>query len=699
MKNAEPAALLLVDIGTLFTHVAYVESVLGEYRLVARTQTLSTLELPDSDPWIGILKAVRELEQITARSLTRDDAPIMPHMPDGSGIDAMIVVTSAAGTLPLVTAAIANDTTGSSLRRVAHASYTAILDMVTLDERGAPQLEDDESWIDYQLANLATLPAATILLAGGVDGGNVAPLERMAHMLAFTVLRREQQASREFAHVIFAGNQNALSAVEDALANTASMTQTANVRPNLRDEVLMPARLELARWYTDRVLPKLPGYNRLRAMSSAPLHATSDGYWALTRFIAQHHQRHVLLLDLGSMTTAAYASDGTRLTMAVMTNCGTAYGAAGVLHRAGTQNIKAWLPFDITEQQLREHILNKMLRPQIVPISREDVQIEQAIAREALRLTLEQLNDEQPTIPYDLVIASGGVLTNVAHPAESLLMLLDVLNLASDQSLLTDIYLDREGVLALSGGAAWTHPDVAFCLLEQDVIRDGALASCLTIRGTGKAGDLAVEAEITPVGGSPRTLRVMHGEIRRLPLGFGGRATLRLKPAKNVRIGANEVGAEVQSDVAAIQGSLLGVVIDARSTVATNDDQSVRQTVWLNQLRETDQAGVQPLHVPMQPVAMEPEQELSEASAPPTTTDVPAWLQSDLQEEGLMQPAPETLGVETVPDWLREDDTSQADTVLDLGERRQQTDISQDISALRSGMDEKPAKKGFFRRR
>ena len=190
MKNAEPAALLLVDIGTLFTHVAYVESVLGEYRLVARTQTLSTLELPDSDPWIGILKAVRELEQITARSLTRDDAPIMPHMPDGSGIDAMIVVTSAAGTLPLVTAAIANDTTGSSLRRVAHASYTAILDMVTLDERGAPQLEDDESWIDYQLANLATLPAATILLAGGVDGGNVAPLERMAHMLAFTVLRR-----------------------------------------------------------------------------------------------------------------------------------------------------------------------------------------------------------------------------------------------------------------------------------------------------------------------------------------------------------------------------------------------------------------------------------------------------------------------------------------------------------------------------
>ena len=69
---------------------------------------------------------------------------------------------------------------------------------------------------------------------------------------------------------------------------------------------------------------------------------------------------------------------------------------------------------------------------------------------------------------------------------------------------------------------------------------------------------------LLPVLGVPVTLQVLHGEIRRLPLAAGRRATLRLRPARGVRIGANEPGAEVQSDVAALHGSTLGIVIDAR---------------------------------------------------------------------------------------------------------------------------------------
>ena len=65
------------------------------------------------------------------------------------------------------------------------------------------------------------------------------------------------------------------------------------------------------------------------------------------------------------------------------------YSVSNVLAEAGLDQIMRWVPFDIEEADLRDRIKNKMIRPTTIPQLMQELQVEQAIAREALRLAFE----------------------------------------------------------------------------------------------------------------------------------------------------------------------------------------------------------------------------------------------------------------------------------------------------------------------
>ena len=48
------------------------------------------------------------------------------------------------------------------------------------------------------------------------------------------------------------------------------------------------------------------------------------------------------------------------------------------------------MPFEVDEGELRNRFKNKMIRPTTIPQTLEELRIEQAVAREALRLAFEQ---------------------------------------------------------------------------------------------------------------------------------------------------------------------------------------------------------------------------------------------------------------------------------------------------------------------
>ena len=73
----------------------------------------------------------------------------------------------------------------------------------------------------------------------------------------------------------------------------------------------------------------------------------------------------------------------------VSANLGMSYSICNVLAEAGVDGIKRWVPFKVDDTSLRNSLRNKMVRPTTIPQTLQGLRIEQAIAREALRLAFE----------------------------------------------------------------------------------------------------------------------------------------------------------------------------------------------------------------------------------------------------------------------------------------------------------------------
>ena len=118
---------------------------------------------------------------------------------------------------------------------------------------------------------------------------------------------------------------------------------------------------------------------------------------------------------------------------------------------SGLDNIMRWMPFDIDAADLRNRIRNKMIRPTTIPQTMQELVIEQAIAREALRLAFEHHKSlaiglrgvqvqrdiaeafEQSgsgatlvdLMGLGMIVGSGGVLSHAPRRVQSALMMLD----------------------------------------------------------------------------------------------------------------------------------------------------------------------------------------------------------------------------------------------------------------------------------
>src|SRR5258708_1714696 len=87
-----------------------------------------------------------------------------------------------------------------------------------------------------------------------------------------------------------------------------------------------------------------------------------------------------------------------------------------------------WLSAPASEEEVREYVLTRMLRPHALPASRRELELEHALAREALALALRAPGARIGGLhPLDVVLGTGSVLANVPHPALAALILLDAL--------------------------------------------------------------------------------------------------------------------------------------------------------------------------------------------------------------------------------------------------------------------------------
>jgi hypothetical protein len=256
------------------------------------------------------------------------------------------------------------------------------------------------------------------------------------------------------------------------------------------------------------------------------------------------------------------------------------YSISNVLAEAGVRNVMRWVPFSMDEKDLRNRIRNKMIRPTTIPHTLEELMVEQALAREALRLafeqhkqmavglrgvqrertvsdTFEQTGSDQTIVDMmalDLLIGSGGVLSHAPRRNQAAMMLVD----AFLPEGVTRLAVDSIFMMPQLGVLAEVHPAAATEVFEKDCLI--WLGTCVAPRGTGKAGRPILEVELTRSGGSTERHEVAFGDVVLLPLGLGETARAKLVPARGADVGWGP-GKTVEKE---LHGGVVGLVLDGR---------------------------------------------------------------------------------------------------------------------------------------
>lgn len=567
-------SILATDCGSTTTKAVLIERGPEGFRLVTRGEAPTTVEAPFEDVTRGVLNAVREVEELRGRPLLDGDRIVSPQYGD-TGVDLYLSTSSAGGGLQMMVSGLVLQMTGESAQRAALGAGAIVMDVMALNDGRRPH---------EKIQRLRQLRPDMILLSGGTDGGDVKRVTEMAELLAAADPRARLGAGYELP-VIYAGNRDAQPVVRRALEAKTALTVVANLRPTLEREHLGPARDAIHELFMEHVMAHAPGYRKLMTWTATPIMPTPGAVGLIIEKVARREGLSVVGVDIGGATTdvfSVFGVPGTRETVfnrTVSANLGMSYSISNVMAEAGIENILRWVPFEVDEVDLRNRIKNKMIRPTTIPQTLEDLVVEQAICREALRLAFDQhralavgLKGRQTArdisdvvhqsgsggslvnlLDLGLLVGSGGVLSHAPRRAQAALMMVD----AFLPEGLTELAVDSIFMTPQLGVLATVHEEAATQVFERDCLV--LLGTCVAPVGAGRTGQPCVRVELSGPGGA-HDAEVAYGDLACLPLPAEGRVTLVATPERGFDLGEGR-GRPVTRE---IRGGSVGVIVDAR---------------------------------------------------------------------------------------------------------------------------------------
>ncbi|MBZ0267056.1 glutamate mutase L [bacterium] len=563
-------SILATDCGSTTTKAIFIEYRDGEYRLIVRGEAPTTVEAPFEDVTKGVLNAIEEAGELAGRKFLDGDKIITPTREDGSGVDLYVSTSSAGGGLQMVVAGVVKTMTAESAERAALGAGAIVMDaLASNDGRRAYE----------QIRRIRHLRPDMILLSGGIDGGAVDHVVKLAEIIAAADPRPRLGSSYQLP-VIFAGNNAATDKIEETLGGKTDLSCVDNLRPVMERENLGPARDKIHDLFMEHVMAQAPGYKKLMEWVGVPIMPTPGAVGNIIQTIAKQHDLDVVGVDIGGATTDVFSVFGDTFNRTVSANLGMSYSISNVLTEAGVPNVMRWVPFSMDEKDLRNRIRNKMIRPTTIPHTLEELKVEQALAREALRLafvqhksmavglrgvqrertvsdTFEQSGSDETIVDMmslDLLIGSGGVLSHAPRRQQSAMMMVD----AFLPEGVTRLAVDSIFMMPQLGVLAEVHPAAATEVFEKDCLI--WLGTCVAARGVGKPGRTLFTAELTRGDGKKETHEIKFGDLQLVPLGVGESVKAHLIPGKGCDLGWGP-GKTVERE---LHGGVVGLILDGR---------------------------------------------------------------------------------------------------------------------------------------
>lgn len=569
-------SILATDCGSTTTKAILIEFVDGEYRLTFRGEAPTTVEAPFEDVTRGVLNATMEIEELSGRKILDGENIITPQKKD-DGVDIYISTSSAGGGLQMMVAGVVKSMTGESAERAALGAGSIVMDVLAANDGRKPH---------EKITRIRQLRPDMILLSGGIDGGTTKHVVELAEILA--AANPQPRLGQNYKlPVIYAGNKKATSDIKKTLGKLTDLDVTENIRPVLEQENLKPSRDKIHDLFMEHVMQQAPGYKKLMSWTDAPIMPTPGAVGALIEMVAKKENISVVGVDIGGATTDIFSVFQNQFNRTVSANLGMSYSICNVLAEASLPNVLRWVPFDIDEKELTNRIGNKMIRPTTVPQSLEELVIEQAIAREALRLSFiqhkafavnlkgvqkertisdafEQSDSGESLVDMmelDLIVGSGGVLSHAPRREQSAKMLIDSFLPEGVTSLAVDsiFMMPQLGVMANieNKEIAEQARIAALEVFEKDcLIR---LGTCIAPVGKVNDSEKILNVNLEFKNGDKKNIDIGFGDLIRIKVGYEEvKATL--TPGKSVDVGAG-TGEQINTK---IFGGQVGIIIDGR---------------------------------------------------------------------------------------------------------------------------------------
>ena len=576
--------VLATDCGSTTTKAVLFEKKDTGWHQTFRGEAPTTVEKPVADVTIGARNSFLELEELSGRKLLSEtqDAESCPLLcrstekPD-QGVDLYISTSSAGGGLQMIVAGVVSNMTTASAERAALGAGAIVMDSISIDDGREPH---------ERVQKIRHLRPDIVLIAGGAEGENVShPLE-----LAETILQadpRPRFGDTLRLPVIYAANSKARAQAEQLLAKRFAFSAVDNLRPTLEQENLEPARQAIHELFLHHVMSHAPGYKKLLSWSPVPIIPTPAAVGDMVLSAAKRWDLQIMAVDIGGATTDVFSAFKTDpqeqdliFNRTVSANLGMSYSVANVLLEAGEENIRRWLPYELSSLEIQDRLRNKMIRPTSIPQTYEDLLLEQAVCREALRLafahhkrlavglkgtrkkrTIGDLFRQGTSdtlvdlLQLNLIIGSGGVLSHAPQRKASAFMMLD----AYQPEGITRLAVDSIFMMPHLGVFAGLHPEAAAEIFVRDCLVELGTVIAPLKPGARSISSGEALAEVLLPGG--KTERIYSGVLSCADFPLGEKGEIVVKPlSSGIELGAG-TGKSVTAEVI---GGHAGIILDGR---------------------------------------------------------------------------------------------------------------------------------------
>jgi len=592
----EMECILATDVGSTTTKARFFRKMEnGEWRFVVAGETPTTVEAPYEDVTMGVKNAVREVEELTGhRILAEDGEGIITPYNGVSGVDLYCTTSSAGGGLQMMVTGVIKRMTGESAERSALGAGAIVMEIFATN---------DKRPIHRKIQQIRNLRPDMILMAGGTEGGTISHVVNMAELIK-SADPKPRLGSMYQLPIVYAGNTDATENIKGILGEEFALSCIENIRPVLEVENTEPARRAIHELFMEHVMSHAPGYGKLMKWTDVDIMPTPAGEGMAIQLIADRYNRNVIGVGLGGATTNIYSIFDKRFVRSVSANLGMSYSICNVLKETGLENIMRWLPFDIDSSAVRNRLRNKMIRPTTIPQTLQELVIEHAVAREALRLGLVHHRSIATTLKgvrgdvaflrgittqaiqesyidmmkIDIVAGTGGLLSHAPRRVQSLMILNDAF-LAEG---VTMMFQDSVFMMPHLGVVSTVNRDAAWQIFDLDCLV--RLGTIVAPKGEPDLSEVALDITLEMPGGDTVKESLNGGEVKKITLLERQVVQATIQPGRDLDIGAGP-GQEL---VTSIEGGVVGVVLDTRGRplVLPEDSETRKATLlkWIGAL-------------------------------------------------------------------------------------------------------------------